>query len=128
MSPFRSTVRTLGLLLLMTAVPPLRADDTVDDPHLWLEDVTGEKPLAWVRERNAESTRSLAGGNTAPAFTAVEDRIRSILDSKARIPVVMRIGDHLYNFWRDEEHPRGLWRRTWRASRPRFVTRPCQWR
>jgi len=112
MSPFRSTVRTLGLLLLMTAVPPLRADDTVDDPHLWLEDVMGEKPLAWVRERNAESTRSLAGGNTAPAFTDVEDRIRSILDSKARIPVVMRIGDHLYNFWRDAANPKGLWRRT----------------
>ena len=24
-----------------------------DDPHAWLEDVEGEKALAWVRERNA---------------------------------------------------------------------------
>ncbi|MCF8210695.1 MAG: hypothetical protein K9K38_15035 [Rhodoferax sp.] len=29
------------------------------DPYLWLEDVLGEKPLAWVRERNAVSTSLL---------------------------------------------------------------------
>ena len=26
-----------------------------DDPYLWLEDVTGDEALGWVRERNAES-------------------------------------------------------------------------
>ena len=24
-----------------------------DDPYLWLEDVLGDRSLAWVRERNA---------------------------------------------------------------------------
>ena len=35
-----------------------------------------------------------------------------VLDTDARIPYVRRRGDYLYNFWRDAENPRGLWRRT----------------
>ncbi|MFM7243906.1 MAG: prolyl oligopeptidase family serine peptidase [Planctomycetaceae bacterium] len=103
-----------------SAVPP--ADQT-DDPHLWLEDVTGEKPLAWVRERNAESTTTLTTGT---GFTTLEQRIRSILDSKERIPSVVRIGEQLYNFWRDAANPKGLWRRTtldeYRKAEPAWET------
>jgi prolyl oligopeptidase len=31
-----------------------------------------------------------------------------VADSDDRIPGVKRRGEHLYNFWRDAEHPRGL--------------------
>jgi prolyl oligopeptidase len=79
------------------------------DPYIWLEEVTGEKPLEWVRERNVESVKALA--DTAD-FAALEARIRSILDSKDRIPMVSKIGPHLYNFWRDARNPKGVWRRT----------------
>ncbi len=34
-----------------------------------------------------------------------------VLDTDARIPYVRRRGEYLYNFWRDEANPRGLWRR-----------------
>jgi prolyl oligopeptidase len=37
---------------------PARADEGAD-PYLWLEEVTGDKPLAWVREQNDQSTREL---------------------------------------------------------------------
>jgi len=80
-----------------------------EDPHLWLEDVTGEKPLAWVKERNAESLGALA---EAGDFRAIEKRLLSILDSKERIPFVTKIGDRFYNFWRDDRNPKGVWRRT----------------
>ncbi|MFO0422255.1 MAG: S9 family peptidase, partial [Planctomycetia bacterium] len=83
------------------------ADDT--DPYLWLEDVGGEKPLAWVRERNAESVAALGAGTS---FASLEQRLLSILDSKAKIPYVAQIGGRFYNFWRDAAHPKGLWRRT----------------
>ena len=79
------------------------------DPYLWLEDVTGEKPLEWVRERNVESVKALA---ETTDFAALEARIRSILDSKDRIPLVSKIGPHFYNFWRDARNPKGVWRRT----------------
>ena len=97
--------------------------DPPPDPHLWLEDVGGEKPLAWVRERNVESSQALTKGT---GFTALEQRILSILDSKERIPVVTRIGDRCYNFWRDASNPRGLWRRTtleeYRTDQPAWET------
>ena len=86
----------------------LRAEE-VGDPYPWLENVTGEKPLAWVKEQNAKSTGELT---KAEAFTALKDRLLTILDSKERIPFVTKAGGHYYNFWRDAKNPRGLWRRT----------------
>ncbi|QII05009.1 S9 family peptidase [Rhodococcoides fascians A25f] len=79
-----------------------------DDPYLWLEDVTGDAALAWVREKNEVTVEALSG----PAFEATEASIREILDTDARIPYARRRGQFLYNFWRDGEHVRGLWRRT----------------
>ena len=79
------------------------------DPFLWLEDVTGERQLDWVRARNAESVGALAGGE---AFATLESRILSIVDSQDRIPMISKIGDHFYNFWRDAKNPKGVWRRT----------------
>jgi prolyl oligopeptidase len=81
----------------------------VDDPYQWLEDVTGERALSWVRERNAEAVEELTGG---PRFEALRTEIREVLDSADRIPYITRRGEYRYNFWRDREHPRGLWRRT----------------
>ncbi len=107
----------------MTPAFAAQPDDTSDDPHLWLEDVTGEKQIAWVRERNAESTRVLTSGT---GFPALERRILSILDSKERIPTVTRIGDHYYNLWRDAANPKGVWRRTtldeYRKAEPAWET------
>ena len=42
-----------GVLVLL-ALPAGAAEPS--DPRLWLEDVTGDKALAWVKERNAAST------------------------------------------------------------------------
>ncbi|MBT9598984.1 MAG: S9 family peptidase [Vitreoscilla sp.] len=89
------------------------------DPYLWLEDVQGERALAWVRERNAASRPVL---EAHPDFQANRTRFKEILDSKERIPAISRQGDWLYNFWRDATNPRGLWRRAtlaeYRKSQP----------
>jgi len=93
------------------------------DPHLWLEDVTGEKQLEWVRDRNAVCVAALAG---TERFKTLEARILGILDSKERIPMVSKIGDRFYNVWRDAANPKGLWRRTtldeYRKSDPAWET------
>jgi prolyl oligopeptidase len=80
-----------------------------DDPYLWLEDVTGETALDWVRQRNAEAVDELTG---VPRFGELRDEIREVLDADDRIPYVRRRGRYLYNFWQDATNPRGLWRRT----------------
>ncbi len=82
---------------------------SVDDPYQWLEDVAGERALSWVRERNAEAVAELTG---QPRFEALRTEIREVLDSTDRIPYISRRGEYRYNFWRDREQPRGLWRRT----------------
>ncbi|MEU3072782.1 prolyl oligopeptidase family serine peptidase [Streptomyces laurentii] len=84
--------------------------DTGDsDPYQWLEEVEGERALAWVRERNAETRAELADGD---GFDALVAELREVLDAPDRIPYTRRRGAYLYNFWRDAGHPRGVWRRT----------------
>ena len=80
-----------------------------DDPYLWLEDVGSQRALAWVREQNSESTNEFEGEE---GFTRSRDRLLGIYESKERIPIVTKHGAYFYNFWRDERHTRGVWRRT----------------
>jgi prolyl oligopeptidase len=109
-----------GLAIVMTG---LATAGEPDDPRLWLEDVTGDRALAWVRERNAESTAELT---KSEAFQSLEKRILSILDSNAKIPMVSKLGPYYYNFWKDAQHKRGLWRRTtldeYRKAEPAWET------
>ncbi|MFI8341733.1 prolyl oligopeptidase family protein [Streptomyces sp. NPDC085639] len=90
-----------------------------EDPYLWLEDVSGDEALAWVRERNAETVDALTG---SPGFKVLEQEVREVLDDDGRIPYVVRRGRHLYNFRQDADHVRGVWRRTtleeYRTDRP----------
>jgi prolyl oligopeptidase len=113
----------LCLGLLMTPAFAAQPDAPAEDSHLWLEDVTGEKQLAWVRERNTESTQALTSGT---GFAAIEQRILAILNSKERIPAVTKIGDRYYNFWRDAANPKGIWRSTtideYRKAEPAWET------
>ncbi len=97
---------TLTFSISALAAPPAR---TPGDPWIWLENVTDEKALDWVAQRNARSTKELA---ETEAFKAMDARFLDILNSDARIPYVTKIGDRYYNFWRDKQHERGLWRRT----------------
>jgi prolyl oligopeptidase len=80
-----------------------------EDPYLWLEDVTAEKSLDWVRKQNEKTVAELADSD---AFKALEADLLEVLDSDERIPFVSKIGDYYYNFWRDKTNVRGLWRRT----------------
>nr|WP_255758313.1 prolyl oligopeptidase family serine peptidase [Massilia sp. erpn] len=79
------------------------------DPYQWLEEVGGDKPMAWVKDQNAAALKEL---EARPQFPAIQARLKTILNSKERIPFVKKYGSHYYNFWKDEQHVRGIWRRT----------------
>jgi prolyl oligopeptidase len=101
---------TLGLTLAwLFAGQETRTIPAPQDPYLWLEDITGQKALDWVKARNAESTKELA---EAHGFADLKTDLLKILDSKERIPSISKRGPYFYNFWRDAGNPRGLWRRT----------------
>jgi prolyl oligopeptidase len=106
-----------------TGTPAQQEPAVANDPYQWLEDVKGDKSIAWVREQNAKSEAELA---QSPQFRKLETDIRAILDSTAKIPGVEKIGDYYYNFWKDKDHARGLWRRTtldeYRKADPKWET------
>ena len=82
------------------------------DQYLWLEDVSGDVALDWVRAHNEPTIAELGGER----FEEMRREALEVLDTDSRIPYVRRRGEHLYNFWRDAANPRGLWRRTTLAS------------
>lgn len=90
----------------MTSTYPDR--HRTDDENLWLEDIYGEQPLAWVSEQN-QRTLGLFGPENLARTKA---QALEVYDSDDRIPMVSQHGDWLYNHWQDDNHPRGLWRRT----------------
>jgi prolyl oligopeptidase len=100
-----------------------------DDPYLWLEDIAGDDALGWVRRHNEPTVAELTGGVGVPParggrFEQMRAEALEILDTDTRIPYVRRRGEYLYNFWRDADNPRGLWRRTTLAS---YRTNEPEW-
>ena len=114
----------LALPISAQATGPGKTDNgnaVAQDPFLWLEEVTGGPAMAWVRACNAASTRELAH---SAGFQNLKKDIQKILNSNARIPYVTKYGNYYYNYWRDAENPRGLWRRTslaeYRQQKPKW--------
>ncbi|GAB3620949.1 prolyl oligopeptidase family serine peptidase [Glutamicibacter endophyticus] len=80
----------------------------------WLDEVQSDTALAWVREHTERTERELHDAQ----FHTTVDRIREVLDSPDRIPMVTKRGEHYYNFWKDAAHRLGQWRRTtWESYR-----------
>lgn len=105
---------------MIEARPTVEAPD--DDPYLWLEEIEGPRALAWV---DAETSRTLEKFGTAQ-FAADRDTLAAIWDRPDNIPYIVRRGPFVQNFWKDAQHPRGLWRRTtlesYRSEKPAWET------
>ena len=106
-------------LSFLAAVATFAADDP--DPYLWLEEVEGQKALAWAKEQNQKTTADL---EKVKQYKPIYERTLQILDSKDRVPSPSLTGDMVYNFWQDKDHPRGIWRRATLAS---YRTPAPQW-
>jgi len=88
--------------------PPMKESAQTDDSYLWLEDVHGERALAWVKAQNA---RSLPLLKSDPEYQKDYETILSIMDASDRIPYGTLSHGFVFNYWQDAHHPRGLWRR-----------------
>jgi prolyl oligopeptidase len=95
----------------MTDARPTLADPG-DDPYLWLEDIDGTDATSWS---DAQSAATMARFGDA-RFAADRDELCRLLDRPDNLPVPARRGGLLYNFWKDADHQRGIWRRTTLAS------------
>lgn len=79
------------------------------DPYLWLEEVEGKRSLAWVEEQNQETFSRYTQSN---AFNEQYQKIKTELNDEERIPSAYYQNGEMYNFWRDAENVRGVWRKT----------------
>ena len=94
-----------GLILFMTQLNFAQEKD----PFLWLEEVEGEKALEWVEKWNE---KTLAVLTSQPGYEEMFQKNIEIYNSTERIVDPTIRGNFVYNFWQDQEHERGIWRRT----------------
>ena len=79
------------------------------DKYQWLEDVHGERSIAWVKAHNARSVEVLQND---PRFAELKASALKIYESPDRLPMPVLKEGTLYNTWQDAEHVRGILRRT----------------
>jgi prolyl oligopeptidase len=79
------------------------------DNYTWLEDIHGERQLAWVKKEN-ERTAAVLEKDTY--FAPLEAEALKVRESPDRLPRPEFRNGAIYNTWRDAEHVRGIVRRT----------------
>ncbi len=114
----------LAMAAALAGAPALAQSKAMtDDPYIWLEDKDGAKPLAWVE---AENKRTLPRLQNDPRYQTFYQQALAIAAAKDRIPMPSQLYGRIYNFWRDADHPQGIWRWTSEADyarpQPRWTT------
>jgi prolyl oligopeptidase len=79
------------------------------DEYAWLEDVDGDRALAWVRDHNRRTESELFSD---PRFEDLRGRILALLEADDRIPLPSVHRTSVLNFWTDSTRRRGVLRRT----------------
>ncbi len=102
-------IPTLAAITFLLGIGAGVARAAETDPFLWLEDVGGDRAMTWVKAENAKTTGVL---EKDPRFAVLFADELKIAQAKDRIPAPEMIGDKIYNFWRDADHVRGIWRAT----------------
>lgn len=110
-----------ALALPAMAVAQQSTPPDTADPNLFLEEMTGARAMAWVKQENEKTAAVL---EKDPRYASILKAAVTMASAKDRLPYVEFLGGQLYNFWRDETHVRGIWRRTTLAS---YRTASPQW-
>lgn len=99
-------VQTLLVFACIGTVLPIQAQQ---DKYLWLEEVDGKEALEFAE---AQSKVTLEKLSAEKDFQQIFDKSLEIYNSSDRIAYPNVKGDYVYNFWKDKDHVRGIWRRT----------------
>lgn len=112
-----------ALTLFLASASASASATSSADPHLWLEEIEGEKALQWVRAHNKKTESALT---ESPLFKPFEAQARKILLSDDRVPMPSVNGNEVFNFWQDKTHIRGIYRKTtvdsYRTKSPKWET------
>lgn len=93
------------------------------DEFLWLEDVWGERAIAWV---NGQNEKTLAVLKADPRYEPFRKEALAILTAQDRTPTPTFRAGGIDNFWQDATNIRGVWRHatldSYRAGAPQWQT------
>jgi prolyl oligopeptidase len=93
------------------------------DPFGWLEEIHGQRALAWVAQQNTRTAHVLEDD---PRYAQFHQEALAIFTAKDRIPTPGLLGEGVDNLWQDAAHPHGLWRVTtaqdYRSADPHWRT------
>jgi len=120
----RAAFAAVAATILAAGIATAAAQQSVPeqpDNYTWLEDIHGERPMAWVAAENARSAAVLENDSHFAPYAA--DALK-ILDSPERLPAPQFRNGLVYNTWRDANHQRGILRRTTLAS---YLTAEPRW-
>lgn len=119
----RNTAVLIALAMATTLGVHAKAQNTTEPPdkYQWLEDVSGEKSMAWV---NAENERSAKVLQADPRYAVLAETALKVLESPTRLPVPDLVVGEVYNTWQDAQHVRGILRKTSMAS---YLTAQPDW-
>jgi prolyl oligopeptidase len=108
--------RKNAVLLALTMATTLGATHTLaqssteqPDKYQWLEDVNGERSMAWVNAENARSAKVLEDD---PRYAGLAATALKVLESPDRLQIPEFREGEVYNTWQDAQHVHGILRRT----------------
>src|ERR1700756_2329064 len=114
-----------AMVTVMVAIPESAQQSSVEQPdkYTWLEDIHGERQLAWVKTENARTAAVLEKNSH---FAPLQAEALKVLDSPDRLPEPEFRNGAVYNTWHDAEHERGIVRRAtlkeYLAAEPKWET------
>ncbi|AEU38965.1 prolyl oligopeptidase family serine peptidase [Granulicella mallensis] len=109
----RSAVVLTAMLVLGSGARMLAqqgpSDSTDTDKYVWLEDVSSDRSMNWVKDENERTAKVLEND---PHFAAYHEEALKLSQAPDRLPYPDLRGGDVYNFWRDAEHVNGIFRKT----------------
>jgi prolyl oligopeptidase len=101
-------VRLTPILAALAITTSTVAVAQADDPHKWLEEIEGAKPLETVKAWNAKTEQALT---TMKGYEERRARALALLNDPKQIAMPSAIiGERVLNHWVDANNKRGLWR------------------
>lgn len=102
------------LVVLSLVVGCSSSQKFVEVNDAWLNEVKGEKSLAWVNSQNMATKQSLNIGGDS--YKEKYKKALAVYSDNSKIPYPGLRGEYIYNFWQDKKNVKGVWRRTKKTS------------
>lgn len=99
---------TTRILLLFALFVISQSAFAQQDKYQWLEDIDGQKSLEFVDAQTKATVEKLSKEND---YQFIYDKSLEISNSTDKIAYPSIMGGYVYNFWKDKDHVRGIWRR-----------------